>query len=86
MNQYYQSRDVGSIITIDNFDRQKFVISSVHHGGMGMVYQLLPVDPLTDTLALKTYLQDQSDSNFEKEARIWFSISDHTNIARPYWY
>ena len=86
MNQYYQSRDVGSIITIDNFDRQKFVISSVHHGGMGMVYQLLPVDPLTDTLALKTYLQDQSDSNFEKEARIWFSISDHPNIARPYWY
>jgi len=51
-----------------------------------MVYQLLPVDPLTDTLALKTYLQDQSYSNFEKEARIWFSISDHPNIARPYWY
>lgn len=62
------------------------MISGVHHGGMGMVYQLLPVDPLTDTLALKTYLQDQSYSNFEKEARIWFSISDHPNIARPYWY
>lgn len=86
MNQLTPSRDIGSIITIDDYDRQKFVISDVHHGGMGIVYQLLSVNPFTEALALKSYLQDQSFNNFEKEARIWFSISDHPNIARPYWY
>ncbi len=86
MNQLTPSRDIGSIITIDEYDRQKFVISDIHKGGMGIVYQLLPVNPFTEALALKSYLKDQSFSHFEKEARIWFSISDHPNIARPYWY
>lgn len=86
MNQYYQSREIGSIITIDEFDRRKFVISDIRKGGMGIVYQLLPVNPFIEALALKSYLQDQLFENFEKEARIWFSVSDHPNIAQPFWY
>jgi len=35
MNDYYPSREIGSIITIDEFDRRKFVVSDIHKGGMG---------------------------------------------------
>jgi serine/threonine protein kinase len=86
INDYYPSREIGSIITIDEFDRRKFVVSDIHKGGMGIVYQLLPVNPFHEALALKSYLQDQLFEDFEKEARIWFSVSDHPNIAQPFWY
>ena len=86
MNQNTPSREIGTIITIDELDRQKFVIADIHKGGMGIVYQLIPVNPFNQVLALKSYLQDQSFDDFVKEARIWFSVSDHPNIAKPYWY
>ncbi len=86
MNNIPPSREIGSIITIDEFDRRKFVISEIHKGGMGIVYRLLPVNPFFDTVALKSYQQDQLFEEFEKEARIWFSVTGHPNIAQPFWY
>lgn len=86
MNKNNSSREIGSIITLEEFDRMEFVISDIHKGGMGIVYQLLPVNPFFDAVALKSYQQDQLFEEFEKEARIWFSVADHPNIAQPFWY
>ena len=77
---------IGSIITLDGPDRTKFVICNIYKGGMGIVYQLLPVNPFDVTVALKSYQDETFYEQFAREARIWFSIGEHPNIAKPFWY
>jgi serine/threonine protein kinase len=78
--------DVGSLITLEEFEKRKFVISQIHKGGMGIVFQLIPLEPFTKMVALKTYFNMSDIAQFEREARIWLSIGEHPNIAKPYWY
>lgn len=46
-------REPGETITIDEFGRREFVVSCVHKGGVGIVYQLLPINDYLNAIALK---------------------------------
>ena len=86
MRQNQSEPGIGSVITIYDFERRKFVVTNIYKGGMGIVYQLLPVDPFETAVALKTYQHHVSVEQFINEARIWFSLSGHPNIATAFWY
>lgn len=76
----------GQIVTIDRFDRQKFVVGNVIEGGMGTVFQLVPINPMSRVLALKTFQEHINQYLFEKEAQLWVEIGQHKNIAEVIWY
>ena len=46
---------IGSVITIGSLSNEKFVVGKILKGGMGEVYQLVPVRFGSPPLALKTY-------------------------------
>jgi serine/threonine protein kinase len=77
---------VGSLVTFKELSNEKFVVGQVLRGGMGEVYQLLPVAPYAHALALKTYQEDASREQFIREAGIWISLGDHPYIARAFCY
>lgn len=77
---------VGSVVTFKELSNEKFIIGQVLRGGMGEVYQLLPVAPYAHALALKTYQKDASREQFIREAGIWISLGDHPYIARAFCY
>jgi serine/threonine protein kinase len=76
----------GSIVTLGDFGNRKFVVGETLQGGMGLVYQLVPVDPFANIVALKTYKTDATPEQFLRESDIWFSIGKHQNIATALWY
>jgi serine/threonine protein kinase len=76
----------GSIVALPFFENEKFVVGSKRGGGMGNVYQLLPLQPAALPLALKTYHGNGDYAQFEREARIWISLGTHPNIARAITY
>lgn len=45
----------GAIVGLQFFENEKFVVGSKRAGGMGNVYQLVPLLPGAQPLALKTY-------------------------------
>lgn len=77
---------VGSVVTVKELSNEKFVIGQVLRGGMGEVYQLVPVAFYAPALALKTYQNDASREQFIREAGIWISLGDHPYIARAFCY
>lgn len=77
---------VSSIVALPFFENEKFVVGSKRGGGMGNVYQLIPLRPDAKPLALKTYQGDGDYVQFEREARIWISLSSHPHVARAITY
>ncbi len=77
---------LGSVVTIAELSNEKFVIGKILRGGMGEVYQLLPVAPLGPILALKTYQQTATREQFVREADLWISLGNHAHIARALLY
>ena len=77
---------VGSVVTIAELSNEKFVIGKILRGGMGEVYQLLPVAPVGPVLALKTYQQTATREQFIREADLWISLGNHAHIARALLY
>jgi tetratricopeptide (TPR) repeat protein len=77
---------VGSVVSIPSFANEKFVVGRILHGGMGTVYQLVPVRPLAQIIALKTFQRTEDEAAFEREARVWISLSSHPHIARAIWH
>ncbi|HUZ94407.1 MAG TPA: protein kinase [Edaphobacter sp.] len=77
---------LGSVVTIAELSNEKFVIGKVLRGGMGEVYQLLPVAPVGPVLALKTYQQTATREQFIREADLWISLGNHAHIARALLY
>ncbi len=78
---------VGSIISLQALENEKFVIGKILKGGMGTVYQLIPVHPVWfPPLALKTYQELAERSQFMKEVELWISLGTHPYIshARAY--
>ena len=71
----------GSVISLPALENEKFVIGAVLKGGMGTVYQLVPVRPARSPLALKTYQETADRAQFVREAEIWISLGNHPNIA-----
>ena len=76
----------GAIVALPFFENEKFVVGTKRGGGMGNVYQLIPLLPGAQPLALKTYQGRGNYSLFEREARIWISLGAHPNIARAITY
>lgn len=76
----------GAIVALPFFENEKFVVGSKRGGGMGNVYQLIPLLPGARPLALKTYQGEGDYTQFEREARIWVSLGAHPNVARAITY
>ena len=72
------------VVTIDFFSQQKFVVAKVLQGGMGSVYQLIPIHVGSKPLALKTIKGKSSIRAFDIECEAWFSVAHHPNIARAF--
>ena len=72
---------VWSVITIKEFASEKYVVGSFRSGGMGEVYQLIPVKIVGPALALKTYKPSADRDQFIREAEIWISLGKHPHIA-----
>lgn len=72
------------IVTLEYFLQQKYVVAKVLEGGMGSVYQLIPVHTANKTLALKTIKGKSSIRAFDIECEAWFSVAHHPNIARAF--
>lgn len=72
----------GSVVAVPFFENLKFVVGQKRSGGMGSVYQLIPIMPNMPVLALKTYQGTQNFRQFSEEARIWISLGTHPNIAK----
>jgi len=81
-----ESTAVGSIISVGGFSNEKFAVGKISRGGMGIVYQLVPVRPISRAMALKTYIDAADTAKFEREARLWISLGTHPNIAHAHWY
>jgi len=77
---------IGSVITIGSLSNEKFVVGKILKGGMGEVYQLVPVRFASPPLALKTYQPSANREQFMREAEIWISLGDHPHIARALMY
>ena len=75
----FQTKQIVSIPLLDN---QIYVIGGMRKGGMGAVYKLVPTKPNMPILALKTYQTSDGIESFEKEARIWISLSNHSGVAK----
>lgn len=73
---------IGSIVSLQVLDNEKFVIGKILEGGMGTVYQLVPVRPVgVPPIALKTFQESADKSQFIREAEVWISLGTHPHIA-----
>jgi serine/threonine protein kinase len=78
---------VGSVIALEVLDNEKFVIGNILKGGMGIVYQLVPVRMAgSGVAALKTYQKSANRSQFIRESRLWISLGTHPYIAHAICY
>src|SRR5262249_21783322 len=78
---------VGTVISLSFWENEKYKVNAVLKGGMGEVYQLVPVRPGLP-VALKT-LTNANRAAFERECEIWLSLGSHPNVAHAcafgYW-
>lgn len=73
---------VGSLLTLQALENEKFVVGKVLKGGMGVVYQLVPVRPVgIPPLALKTYQETADRAQFIREAEVWISLGTYPHVA-----
>jgi hypothetical protein len=72
----------GQVISIPFYENEKCVVGQMRSGGMGSVFQLIPLSPLKRVLALKTYRSGIDPTVFAREAKVWISLGEHPNIAR----
>lgn len=86
MGQTPSAAQVGTVVTVKELSNEKFVVGKILCGGMGEVYQLIPVAPTGPVLALKTYQQTATREQFIREADLWISLENHSHIARALMY
>jgi len=72
---------VGSVITLDNLDHAKFVVTAVHSGAFGIVYFLRSPNPYYPQFALKMLKNPTQQDAIQREAVLWAEIGYHPNIA-----
>lgn len=73
--------EIGSVISLEILENEKFVVAKVLKGGMGTVYQLVPVRLGTNPAALKTYQPTADRAQFIREAEVWIGLGQHPHIA-----
>jgi serine/threonine protein kinase len=86
MGQTQDPPQVGSVVTFKELSNEKYVIGKILCGGMGEVYQLIPVAVVGRVLALKTYQQTSTRELFVREADLWISLGNHAHIAKAWLY
>ena len=75
---------VGQITSVSFFENEKFAIGKILKGGMGIVYQLLPIRTGSPTIALKTLQEVMKEKDFERECESWLSVTQHKNVAHAF--
>ena len=73
--------EVGRITHVDFFGNEKFVIGKIMKGGMGAVYQPIPIRTDAPPIALKTLQRIMTVPDIEQECNAWLSVAQHENIA-----
>jgi serine/threonine protein kinase len=76
--------EVGRITSVSFFGNEKFAVGKILKGGMGTVYQLVPIRADAPPIALKTLQNVLSAQDFERECNAWLSVAQHENIARAW--
>lgn len=72
-------------MTLEFYGHEKCVINKVLHGGMGTVYQIVPLRSVPP-LGLKTFSSHVDRKSFERECEIWLALTTHPRIARAHFY
>ena len=72
---------IGSVVSFKELSNEKYVVGRILRGGMGEVYQLIPVAPVGPMLALKTYQPTAKREQFIREVDLWISLGIHPHIA-----
>lgn len=72
------------VTSLDFYTKEKFVVGKILKGGMGSVYQLVPINAGAKPVALKTVQGTASLRAFDIECEAWLSVSYHGNIARAF--
>ncbi len=60
--------NTGDIVIFEELENIHFKVGVIIKGGMGVVYQLLPIGNLFKTKAAKTFLRNVDKYIFKKEA------------------
>jgi hypothetical protein len=76
--------EVGQITSVRFFGSEKFAIGKIMQGGMGRVYQLVPIRADGHPCALKTLQGVMTERDFERECNAWLSVAQHDNIAHAF--
>lgn len=86
MAEFPKEIDVGSVITLAPLEGEKFVVGSIISGGMGTVYQLIPVGLNRQPIALKSFTSLTDRGAFMREVAVWVSLASHPYVARALFY
>jgi serine/threonine protein kinase len=78
--------EVGEITSVTFCGNEKFAIRKIIEGGMGIVYQLIPIRAGAPPCALKTLQGVMTVRAFERECDAWLSVSQHPHIAHAFAY
>src|SRR3989442_8397617 len=74
--------NVRDVVSLSFHNNERYVIARLLAGGMGSVLQLVPVNPKTPVVALKTVQAKASIRAFDAECDAWMSVAHHPNVAR----
>ncbi len=72
---------IGEAIELDFHALLRGIVRAEMRGGMGVVYQIIPLKPDSRPLALKTFQIGLPPGQFDHEARVWAALSSHENVA-----
>ncbi len=75
---------IGTITSVKFFGNEKFAVGKILEGGMGTVYQLIPIRMGMPVFALKTLKGNMKIRDFDRECEAWLSVSQHKNVARAF--
>lgn len=71
---------IGSIVTLDEMEGRKFLVTKKDGGGFGIVYFLKSLSDLPDCV-MKTFKNKVSFEDIEKEAFLWSQLGSNNYIA-----
>lgn len=77
---------VGSVVSLPDFENEKFVVANIRKGGMGTIFFLISTRPERLSFALKTYQRSSGYDAFVRECEIWMLASRHPHVAKIRWF
>ncbi|MBQ0166262.1 MAG: protein kinase, partial [Treponema sp.] len=71
---------IGNIVELKEFDHRRFLLTKKTEGGFGIVYFLQSLSNIPNCV-MKTYKNQVSKEDIEKESFAWAQLGKHKNIA-----